>query len=167
MPRPKNKADLLQACHKEYNSLMALIDGYRKETREAEFGKEGLNRNIRDVLAHLMHWHLMFMDWYKVGMAGKKPNMPASGYTWRDLPKLNQSIWEAHRQEDLGTVRKDLAETHRNLLSLIERHTDEELFTKKRYKWTGSTSLGAYIVSNSSSHYVWARQLIKKGHKDK
>ena len=39
---------------------------------------------------------------------------------------------------------------------------DDELFEKKRYKWTGSTSLGAYLVSATSSHYDWAFKLIKK-----
>ena len=33
---------------------------------------------------------------------------------------------------------------------------------KKKYKWTGSTSLGAYLVSATSSHYDWAYKLIKK-----
>ncbi|HOP45228.1 MAG TPA: ClbS/DfsB family four-helix bundle protein, partial [Flavobacteriales bacterium] len=38
----------------------------------------------------------------------------------------------------------------------------EELFEKKRYRWTGSTSLGAYLVSATSSHYDWALKLIQK-----
>lgn len=39
---------------------------------------------------------------------------------------------------------------------------DAELFEKKRYKWTGTTLLGAYFVSATSSHYDWAYKLIKK-----
>lgn len=46
---------------------------------------------------------------------------------------------------------------------IIEKHTDEELFTKKKYKWTGSTSLGSYLISATSSHYDWALKLMKKG----
>ena len=37
------------------------------------------------------------------------------------------------------SVKKD---SHQKMMALISGHTDEELFTKKRYKWTGSTSLG-------------------------
>ena len=48
------------------------------------------------------------------------------------------------------------------VFSIIEKHTDEELFTKKKYKWTGSTSLGSYLISATSSHYDWALKLMKK-----
>ena len=44
---------------------------------------------------------------------------------------------------------------------------DEELFTKKKYHWTGSTSLGSYLVSATSSHYDWALKLIRKSIKKK
>jgi hypothetical protein len=48
------------------------------------------------------------------------------------------------------------------VMGIIEKHSDHELFTKKLYKWTGSTSLGSYLVSNTSSHYTWAYDLIRK-----
>jgi hypothetical protein len=44
----------------------------------------------------------------------------------------------------------------------METHSDEELFEKKRYQWTGTTSLGSYLVSATSSHYEWALKLIKR-----
>jgi hypothetical protein len=53
--------------------------------------------------------------------------------------------------------------SHGEVMALIEAHTDAELFTRKRYAWTGSTSLGAYLVSCTSSHYDWALKLIRKG----
>lgn len=34
-----------------------------------------------------------------------------------------------------------------------------ELFTKRLYSWTGSTSLGAYLVSSTSSHYDWGKKV--------
>ncbi|MEL6140134.1 MAG: ClbS/DfsB family four-helix bundle protein, partial [Bacteroidota bacterium] len=30
------------------------------------------------------------------------------------------------------------------------------------YAWTGTTSLGAYLISSTSSHYDWAYKLIKR-----
>ncbi|MEM7107806.1 MAG: ClbS/DfsB family four-helix bundle protein [Bacteroidota bacterium] len=45
---------------------------------------------------------------------------------------------------------------------MIEEHSEEELFEKKRYKWTGTTSLAAYLISATSSHYDWALKLMKK-----
>jgi hypothetical protein len=46
--------------------------------------------------------------------------------------------------------------------ALVERHEEADLFTKKRYAWTGSTSLGSYAVSCTSSHYTWASDLIRR-----
>jgi hypothetical protein len=60
-------------------------------------------------------------------------------------------------------MRARLARSHAKVLAIVERHTNAELFTKKRYAWTGSTSLGAYLVSATCSHYEWARRLIDKG----
>jgi hypothetical protein len=48
------------------------------------------------------------------------------------------------------------------MISLIEAHTDAELFTKKLYPWTGTTSLGAYLISSTSSHYDWAMKKLRQ-----
>ncbi len=47
------------------------------------------------------------------------------------------------------------------MIELIGKPTDEELFTNKCYGWTGSTSLGAYLVSATSSHYDWAIKTLR------
>jgi hypothetical protein len=62
-----------------------------------DFPEGTLNRNLRDVLGHLHHWHLMLLDWYAVGMSGKKAAMPAEGYKWSETPALNRWIWEQYR----------------------------------------------------------------------
>ncbi|MDU2984364.1 MAG: ClbS/DfsB family four-helix bundle protein, partial [Actinomyces sp.] len=48
---------------------------------------------------------------------------------------------------------------HTAVVALIGKFTNEELFTKAHFSWTGTTSLGSYCVSATSSHYEWA---IKK-----
>ena len=126
------------------------------EALEAEFGFEDRDRRVRDVLGHLHAWHLMMLGWYDEGSAGRRPTIPAPGHTWRTLPALNREIWLRYQDIDLATVRTDLETTHHRLRDLIDQHTDAELFTKRLYPWTGSTSLGAYLVSATSSHYDWA-----------
>ena len=92
MPRPKTKTDLLQLSQLNYNKLISLISDLSVEKQERDFPEGTLNRNIRDVLMHLHHWHEMMLDWYSVGMAGSKPDMPAKGYTWKTTPALNAWI---------------------------------------------------------------------------
>ena len=45
---------------------------------------------------------------------------------------------------------------------LIGEMSDEELFSKGVFDWTGTTTLGSYCVSATSSHYNWAFKDIKK-----
>jgi len=165
MPKPKSKKELLAASQKNYATLIMLVNGYTKEDLAKEFPPGTMNRNIRDVLAHIHHWHLMLLDWYTVGMKGEKPEMPAKGYTWRTLPALNQEIWQKYQASNLASIKEHLNESYKDVQELITKHTDQELFEKKRYHWTGSTSLGVYFISNTSSHYNWATQLIKKSMK--
>ena len=167
MARPKSKTELLALSRENFEKLMRFIDEMTTEEQHKEFPGGTMNRNIRDVLAHLHHWHLMMLNWYKVGMAGEKPDMPAKGYTWKTTPELNKWIWEHYRKTDLNEVKKQINTSFRDIRNIIKPHTNEELFEKKRYKWTGTTSLGSYLVSATSSHYDWALKLIKKAKKQK
>lgn len=162
MPRPKTKTVLLTQSQNNYKKLIELISTYSKDELNREFPNGTLNRNIKDILIHLHEWHVMMFEWYNVGMNGGKPEMPARGYTWRTLPKLNQEIWKKNKNIELQVAKELLDKSHKQVQEVIKKHSEEELFEKKIYKWTGSTSLGAYLISNSSSHYNWAFKLIKK-----
>lgn len=162
MSKPTNKEELVSASNINYDKLMGLINKFPPKDQQRTFPEGTLNRNIRDVLAHLYHWHKLFLTWYEKGMEGVEPEMPVDGYTWKDTQALNKVIREKYKNIPLGEVKIMFEMTHAQLNVIISKHTDEELFTKKLYKWTGSTSLGAYVISATSSHYDWAYKLIKK-----
>lgn len=162
MPRPQNKEALQHLSKENYAKLMGFVQTFSIEQQEKDFPEGTLNRNIRDVLAHLHHWHLLMLNWYHVGMKGEKPAMPAEGYSWRTLPDYNIEVQKKYAEISLNESKTLLDSSFKKLQDLIESHSNDELFEKKRYKWTGSTSLGAYLISNTSSHYDWAYKLIKK-----
>lgn len=162
MARPKTKKELLELSQKNYSRLLEYVYSFSEIEKQKEFPKGFLNRNIHDVLAHLHHWHLMFLEWHQIGMKGEKPNMPAKGYTWKTLPNLNREIWKKYKEISLEEAKEMLETSFASVQVVIEKHSEEELFTKKKYKWTGSTSLAAYLISATSSHYDWAYKLIKK-----
>lgn len=165
MPRPKTKEELLALSQENFINLNQYIDSFNPDEQLKDFASGTMNRNIRDVVAHLYHWHLMLMDWYAVGMTGAKPDIPSKGYSWKTTPELNHWIWNNYQNTDLEKARKMFQDSHRQVTALIEKHSNQELFEKKRYPWTGTTSLGAYFISATSSHYEWALKLIKKGKK--
>ncbi len=162
MARPIDKAELLDLSKKNFDALLRLIESLPEEEQKADFPTGTMNRNIRDVLMHLHHWHLMMEEWYNAGMNGNKPEIPAKGYTWKTTPELNKWIWEKYKSTPLEDAKMSFKSSHDLMTQLIAKHSDEELFEKKRYEWTGTTSLGAYFISSTSSHYDWAIRLIKK-----
>ena len=165
MARPKSKKELLDLSQENFDKLMSTIEKMDNQEQKKEFPPGTLNRNLRDVLTHLHHWHLLLMGWYETGMSGNKPKMPAEGYTWKTLPDLNRWIREYYLTSDLDQAKELFRKSHLKVRKLIEGHSEKELFEKKRYAWTGSTSLGAYLISATSSHYDWALKLIRKAKK--
>lgn len=156
MPRPTTREYLIVLSQSKIQELFSYIDNLSDENKHAIFPEGTMNRNIRDVLAHLYHWQLMFLDWYNVGMKGDKPIMPALGYSWKDTPQLNRKIWSEYQKTELDVVQSLLKDSHARILDIIIQHSEEELFEKKRYQWTGTTSLASYLISATSSHYDWA-----------
>ena len=160
--RATTREELLSSSDAGYVALGALLERLPDETLRAQFPFDDRDRCVRDVLGHLHAWHLMTFGWHEEGLRGDRPAVPAPGHTWRTLPALNLEIWSRYQGVDLATVRADLDTTHRRLGDVITQHTDDELFTKGLYPWTGSTSLGAYLVSATASHYAWALKKLRR-----
>ena len=165
MPRPMCKSDLLELSQQNFKKLLNYIENISQEEQEQEFPEGSLNRNIRDLLAHLHHWHLMMLEWYETGMNGEKPAMPAEGYTWKDLPALNIKINQQYTQCTLDETKEMVTKSYDDIQKLIDAHSDEELFEKKRYHWTGTTSLATYLISATSSYYDTVLKLLRKWRK--
>jgi len=163
MARPTTKDDLITAANAQFDKLFALVEKIPEEKQNAAFAFEDRDKNVRDVLGHLYEWHKMMEEWHRVGtLEGGIPAVPGAGYTWKTLPALNLVLWEKIQDMPLDMAKTRLRESHARILSLIENHTNEELFTAKVYKWTKSTTLGAYFVSSTASHYDWAMKKLKK-----
>lgn len=160
MVRAQNKQELLAFGQKEYKRLFDLVLQLSPKQRDREFIFD--NRTAKDIVAHLYAWQLLELDWYKLGMAGKKPEIPAHGYTFKDAPKLNEKLFNEYKEIVWSDLKEKLSNSHNEILKIVKSHTDKELSTKKKYAWTGTTSITCYFASALSSHYVWAIDLIRK-----
>jgi hypothetical protein len=161
MPRPTTKKQLLEAIEVERKALEKFLD----ELSPVQLTHPGLVGawSAKDVLAHLIEWEQMVLNWHSAGLKGKVPVTPAEGFNWAQLPQLNQQIYERHRDRSLADIQKDFKSSFKKILSTIQRLSDEDLFTRGRYAWTKNNTLGAYFISSTSSHYHWARTTMKKG----
>ena len=161
MPRPTTKEQLIQIGNDNFDKLFVLIDSMSKEEQEKLFSFEDRDKNIRDVLVHLYEWHQLLLNWVHSNQAGNTVNFLPEPYNWKTYPQMNIGFWEKHQNTPLEKAVELLVKSHSEVMKLIDTFSDEQLFTKKYFTWTGSTNLGSYCVSATSSHYDWAMKKIK------
>lgn len=162
MPRPTTKDALLEAAKTQFDKLWMLINSMIDDPRTSIFSFEDRDKNARDVLVHLYEWHQLLISWVSTNQSGDtKPFLPEP-YNWKTYPKMNAGFWEKHQSTQYDDAVKLLKESHAKVIKIIESFSDEELFTKKYFSWTGTTSLASYCISSTSSHYDWAMKKLKR-----
>jgi hypothetical protein len=160
MGRPTTKAGLVEAAQTEFARLIEFADSVDPAMRCRPGACDAWS--VKDLLAHLDAWSRMFLLWEEAGRHGEVIPKPAEGFKWTDTPALNARIHAETADDDWEEVRARLADSHDMVMSTIDRYNDEELFARKRYAWTGSTSVSVYASSVTVSHYAWARSLAEK-----
>lgn len=165
MPRPTSKHDLLAAIDKERGAL----DTYLGTLSPEEMIGPGIvgDWSVKDVLAHLVEWEQMCLGWYRAGMKDEVPPLPAPGYKWNQTPALNEMIYEKYCEWELADVLERFHRSHSEILGVINDLSDDQLFTRSVYGWTGKNTMGTYFVSATSSHYLWASKEIRKGFRNR
>jgi hypothetical protein len=161
MSRPTTKTDLVIAANEQFGKLWKLIDSMTDAQQNAQFSFEERDKNVRDVLVHLYEWHQLLLNWVNTNRKGEqKPFLPEP-YNWKTYPAMNVEFWKKHQNTAYDDSKKRLKESHEKVIAMIETFSNDELFVKKHFTWTGTTSLGSYCVSATSSHYDWAMKKIK------
>ncbi len=171
MPRPRSKAELLTAAAENYEKLNKLIDSMTETELNTPFDFSddakkieahwSRDKNLRDVLIHLYEWQQLLLGWAPANLSGESvPFLPAP-YNWKTYGDMNMELWKKHQDTPLDTAKRLLADSHKSVIQLAEQFTDEELFTKKYYPWVGTSNLGSYFISVTSSHYDWAIKKLK------
>lgn len=164
MSRPTTKIDLIEAANGQFTKLWTLIDSMSAAEQGAVFLFEDRDKNLRDILVHLYEWHQLLLNWVHANQEGKsKPFLPEP-YNWKTYPQMNVGFWGKHQKTPYKDAQKMLRDSHARIIKLIETFSSDELFTKKYFSWTGTTSLGSYCVSSTSSHYDWAMKKNQKAY---
>ena len=162
MPRPTTKSDLIQAANDHFAKLWTLIGEMSDEEKSADIVPNERDKNVRDVLVHLYEWHCLLLNWIRSNTnRNPAPFLPAP-YNWKTYPQMNVVFWEKHQSTSYTDAETMLNKTHKEVMALIETFSNEALFSKGAFDWTGTTTLGSYCVSATSSHYDWAFKDIKK-----
>jgi hypothetical protein len=159
--RYASKKDLVADIQKEHALLINYLNQIPK-SRLREPGVWGANWTVNDLIAHLAEWQNMFLAWYDDGQKDLTPQMPAPGYKWTETPKLNQAIWEKHKNRTPSKVRTDFDKGYARILALTLSFTEAQLLKSGAFQWTGKNALVTYLSANSASHYRFANKQLKK-----
>ncbi|PIF05442.1 MAG: hypothetical protein CSA36_06820 [Draconibacterium sp.] len=176
MARPKTKDDLLKAGNENFDKLWKLIAAFSEKVFTTEFDfsdnpklKEAhwqRDKNVKDVLVHLYEWHQLLINWVTKNQAGESTKILPEPYTFKTIAELNAKFWDKHQKTSYNQAVEMLKNSHKEVMKIIETFSNEELFTNKYFPWTGTTSLGSYCVSATSSHYDWAIKKLRKHQKN-
>jgi hypothetical protein len=165
MPRPTNKEELLKVSQTNFKKLLSMItENITFNPKISKVGKEahwGRDKNIRDVLVHLYEWHELLLNWVSENKNGNNHPFLPPPYNWKTYGEMNIEFWNKHQSTSFEKSINLLNDSHSRVTAMISELSDEELFEKKHYSWTGTSSIGAYCISATSAHYEWAMKKIK------
>lgn len=171
MSRPSTKSDLITAANNQFAMMWSQIDSIPVDRQNAPFNfgdisnkKENhwrRDKNLRDVLIHLYEWHQLLINWISSNQSGEAKNFLPEPYNWKTYPQMNAAFCEKHQSTSYEQAKNLLMESHKSVMNILETFSNDELFLKGVFPWTGKSSLGSYFTSNTSSHYDWAIKKIK------
>lgn len=176
MARPHTKKDLLEAAALNYEKLLEFIESMTEAELETEFDfsadikkKEAhwkRDKNVRDVLIHLIEWHQLMLKWIENNQAGIRKPFLMEGYNWKSYGDMNLVFWKRNQMISREAALEQFKESHGKVLAEIEKLSNEELFQKDVFDWVGGSTIGSYFVSVTSSHYDWALKKLKAHRKN-
>ena len=160
MPRPQTKQELIDTILVEHKKLLDVLDLLTDDQMTIP-GACGAWR-AQDILTHLTDWEQRVLGWYQAGLRGETPKTPDENFNWRQLPALNQTIYEKYYDLSLSETRQIFEESYQTMLAAVRAMPEEDLFSPNRFAWTGNSLLRDYVNSCTAAHYRWAGELIRK-----
>lgn len=171
MARPTSKNDLIKSSNEQYNKLISLLNSLSDEELNLSFSfgldkEKGAHwkrdKNIHDVLIHLNEWHKLLLNWVLSNQNGDERQFLKEGYNWRTYGIMNEEFTKDNSDSNYEKALSKFIESHEQVMELLNGISNEELFSKNVFPWVGSSTLGSYFVSVTSSHYEWASKKIRK-----
>ncbi|MEM8757854.1 MAG: ClbS/DfsB family four-helix bundle protein [Planctomycetota bacterium] len=160
-----SKTHLVSSIENEHARLVEVVFSLprRRLTTKGVWGDQANGGwSVKDLLIHLTVWEQMFLAWYRAGLAGETPAMPAAGYTWKDVPQLNRDIQRRHARKSVANTLVDFESSYTEILELARELPELDLLERHRVAWTGTSTLASYLGANSASHYRTATRIVRR-----
>ena len=165
MAKQTSKAQLLKDIHTERKRLEKNLSVLSAEDI-VQPGVTGI-WSVNDILAHLIAWERLFLDWYYSGIQGYSPTTTPVGMYQRTIDALNQQIYEKNQCRSLDDILDEFHTSYDLIMLVNEAIPERDMFVHDRFSWTGKLTLADYIAGNTCNHYAWAKSQIRKQVKHK
>jgi hypothetical protein len=158
---PRTKAGLIERMERERDKIEEFI-GSLNDEQLTRAGSDGWS--IKDFLAHMAVWEAGI-----VALLQKKPRWEAMGLT-RDFVRantedqVNAKLEEAAKTLSLAEVKGMFANVHREMLSVLQSLSDDDLMRPYSDYDSASESKAPImesILGNTSHHWFQHRQWLK------
>ncbi len=159
--RIHSKAQLIEAIEQEHATLCELIESVPPKLRTAP-DAWGNGWSVKDLVLHLTAWEGFFFNWYDAGKRGQPVEIPAPGYSWKETPRLNRDLQRKLARTSWKRAIEEFDASYAKMLRLAKRLDEAELLEKGRYAWTGSSTVGNYLGTNTASHYRTASKILRR-----
>lgn len=161
-----DKAALLEAMNQGFDELEALLATIDQEQMIRPSVYDDLS--VKDILAHISAWERLLIGWIETSLCGDvAPVIYAPGFEvgdgdrWQTIHRLNQHIYEEHKDRPLDLVLIDLRVMHVHMVELVSALPEGDLMEPGRFDWRGGEPLWPSIAANSYEHYREHIELIQ------
>lgn len=160
MVKQTSKDQLLKDIHTERIRLESNLSTLSAE----EMSQPGVTGtwSVKDVLAHLVAWERLFIEWYQTGVEGCSPSTLPVSMSQGAINSLNLQIYERNQSRSLDEILAEFHASYQQILAVIEEIPESDMFAHGRFDWTGKLTLADYIAGNTCNHYAWAKSQIRK-----
>ena len=163
---PGNKEELLNDIRSSYKKLISELSALTEQAaqkKELPGHAKGTAMSVNNLLAYLIGWGQLVQKWNARTEKNEPVDLPETGYKWNELGLLAQKFYADFRDDSYPSLCKKLHGVVLNILDLIERKSDAELYKKAFYK---QYTLGRLIQLNTASPYKNATLRIRKWKKE-
>jgi len=177
MARPTTKKEFHTAANESYERLMGLVESLGDEEGftfnfDETAGKEAhwtRDKNLRDVLIHLVEWHLLLSNWIveNIDKESDFRSFLPKPYNWKNYGDMNMEIWKKRQNTPYSEVKDSFLMSHSTVMIITDSLSEEQMFEKGFFPWCKTTNVASYCISATSSHYEWAMKKIRKQMKAK
>ncbi|MEH2920090.1 colibactin self-protection protein ClbS [Samsonia erythrinae] len=163
MAVPESKDELIKAINSHFALLQKKLGAVLPEQSfepTMEGHAKGSVMSVAQLVSYLIGWGELVLHWHEQEAKGETINFPEEGYKWNELGRLAQKFYRDYEDiKDYEILLLRLKENKQQLLTLIERFSNEELYGSP---WYGKWTRGRMIQFNTSSPYKNASGRLNK-----